>query len=82
MAWWARTRTAGPRRRAPHCSPATPRAGGLTDHPGTTGAEAAEPLVTRALELDKTLYEAVYESRNRPDWLAIPLAGLDRLTAD
>jgi len=56
--------------------------GGLTDHPGPTGAEAAEPLVTRALELDKTLYEAVYESRNRPDWLAIPLAGLDRLTAD
>ncbi|WP_199423703.1 maltokinase N-terminal cap-like domain-containing protein [Actinotalea solisilvae] len=32
-----------------------------------------------ALELDKALYEVVYESRNRPDWVAIPLGGVDRL---
>ncbi|WP_028047742.1 aminoglycoside phosphotransferase [Cellulomonas sp. URHE0023] len=38
--------------------------------------------LVRALELDKTLYEAVYESRNRPTWLPIPLAGLERLTSD
>lgn len=35
--------------------------------------------LVRALELDKTLYEAVYESRNRPDWMPIPVAGLERL---
>lgn len=38
--------------------------------------------LVRALELDKTLYEAVYESRNRPTWLPIPIAGLERLTSD
>ncbi len=35
--------------------------------------------VLRALELDKVLYEVVYESRNRPDWVVIPRHGLDRL---
>jgi len=32
-----------------------------------------------ALELDKALYEAVYEARNRPDWLAIPVEAVKRL---
>ncbi len=32
-----------------------------------------------ALELDKALYEAVYEVRNRPEWLAIPVSGVHRL---
>ena len=48
---------------------------------GTTLAQGTGPAgrLLRALELDKALYEAVYEQRNRPDWLPIPLAGLDRL---
>lgn len=32
-----------------------------------------------ALELDKALYEVVYEAGNRPDWLHLPLAGLTSL---
>jgi maltokinase len=44
-------------------------------------APAATPVLLRALELDKALYEVVYESRNRPTWVGIPLAAVDRLLA-
>ena len=39
----------------------------------------ARAHLLRVLELDKALYEAVYEARNRPDWLSIPLDAVQRL---
>jgi maltokinase len=47
---------------------------------GEAGGAALDPVLLRAYEADKAVYEAVYEARNRPGWLPIPLAALSRLT--
>jgi predicted trehalose synthase len=54
----------------------------LDAYTSAPGAVALDPVLLRALVLDKAVYESVYEARNRPDWLPVPLAGIDAALAD
>jgi maltokinase len=42
------------------------------------GQQATDQLLT-VFELEKVVYELRYELNNRPDWVAIPVAGIVRL---
>jgi len=52
-------------------------------HAYTEGREltADERTLLTAYEADKAVYECVYEIRNRPSWLGIPLAAVERLAS-
>ena len=40
-----------------------------------------DPVLLRACETDKAIYEVVYEARHRPDWLPVPMTAIERYAA-
>ena len=54
---------------------------GYTHGAGISAEDPSLRVLLAAFEADKAVYEALYEARNRPDWLPIPLGALERISA-
>jgi maltose alpha-D-glucosyltransferase/alpha-amylase len=46
------------------------------------GERAEFEVLLRCFLLDKAVYELGYELNNRPDWVFLPLAGIEKILAD
>jgi maltokinase len=55
----------------------------LTGYSRASGRDPRkQPVLLRAFEIDKAVYEVLYEARNRPTWLQIPMTAIHRLAAE
>lgn len=54
---------------------------GYTQGAGIPAEDPSLRVLLAAFEADKAVYEALYEARNRPDWLPIPMGALERISA-
>ena len=54
----------------------------LASYCGEGGLTDTDKTLLTAYVLDKAVYECLYEARNRPAWLTIPLRAVTRLAGE